>query len=73
MPPSSDGMKRYNLAVPEDLFNEVQRIAEQRGTTFVEMVRRFIRLGILTAHIEETPGAALIIREGDVERQVLLV
>lgn len=69
----SDGLKRYNLVLPETLFDELQKLAEERHTTVVELLRRFIKLGLLTIQLEETPGAALLIREGDTEREVVFL
>lgn len=66
-------VKRYNLVLPEELFNEVQRIADDRQTSVVDILRRFIKLGLLADRIEKSPGSALIIREGDIERQIILV
>jgi hypothetical protein len=66
-------LKRYNLVLPEDLFIEVQKVADNRHTTVVEMLRRFIKLGLLAIQLEEKPGAALLIREGDTERQIVLL
>ena len=65
--------KRYNLVLPEDLYNEVQVLAEHRQTTVVELFRKFIRLGLLVAKAEESSDAVFIIREGDKERQLLLL
>lgn len=66
-------IKRYNLVLPEELFNEVQRIADDRQTTVVDILRRFIKLGLLADRIEKSSDSALIIREGDIERQIILV
>jgi len=66
-------VKRYNLALPVDLFEEVQRLADERQTTVVDMFRRFVKLGLLAAYLEDQPDAALIIRDGNTERQVLLL
>jgi len=66
-------VKRYNLVLPEDLFSEVEKLAEKRQTTVVDILRRFIKLGLLASQIEESPGAALLIREGDTERQIILI
>jgi hypothetical protein len=65
--------KRYNLVLPEELYNEVQALAERRGTTVVEVFRRFIRLGLLIAKAEEAPDMELILRKGDKEQQLLLL
>ena len=70
---SSKSLKRYNLVLPEELFNAVQELADRRHTTVVDLIRRFIKLGLIAARIEDTPDAALIIREGDSEQQILLL
>ena len=64
-------LKRYNLAVPETLYTELQKAAETRHTSVVELLRRFIKLGLLALDVERTPGSALFIREGDHEREIL--
>ncbi len=73
MPAEPKGVKSYNLVIPEDLFDTVQELADKRQTTVVELLRRFIKLGLLVAHVEDTPGAAFIIREGDSEREVIFL
>jgi hypothetical protein len=65
--------KRYNLVLPEDLFLEVQALADRRNTTVVELLRKFIRLGLLVAHSEESSNATFLIREGDKEKQLVLL
>lgn len=66
-------IKKYNLALPQALFDELQEVADKRHTTVVELLRRFIKLGLIATQIDETPGAALIIREGDKEREILIL
>ena len=73
MSEKSTSVKRYNLVIPEDLFNEVQRVADARQATVVDILRRFIKLGLLAVQIDESPDSALIIREGNVEKQIILV
>jgi hypothetical protein len=65
--------KRYNLVLPEELYQEVQTIADRRHTTVVELLRRFVKLGLLVAKAEESPDMAFILREGDKEQQLLLL
>ncbi len=66
-------LKRYNLALPEELFNEVQRVADEKQTTVVELLRKFIKLGLLAVTVENKPDAELVIREGERERQLILL
>ncbi len=67
------GLKRYNLTLPDELFKELQQVADKRHTTVVDLLRRFIKLGLIATNLEDTPDAALIIREGDTEREVILL
>jgi len=65
--------RRYSLVLPEDLFEEVERLAERQQTSVVELLRRFTRLGLLATQLQERADAALVIREGDREREVMLL
>jgi hypothetical protein len=73
MTSSSNGAKRYTLVLPTELYNEVQRVADAKHTTVVDIIRRFIKLGLLLVQVEGTPDAALLIREGDSEKQIVLL
>jgi hypothetical protein len=65
--------KRYNLAIHKELFAQLKEVAEAEGITVVELLRRYIKLGLLATKIQKTPGSALVIHEGGRERQVLLL
>jgi hypothetical protein len=65
--------KRYNLVLPEELYNEVDRLAKRHHTTAVELLRRFVKLGLLVAKAEESPDPAFLIRKGDEEQRLLLL
>ncbi len=65
--------KRYNLVLPEELFAKVQELADERGVTVVEILRRFIKLGLLVAQSEDSLDSTFIIREGESEREVILL
>ena len=67
------GTKRYNLVLPQELFDELQRYADSQHTTVAELLRRSIQLFLLAIKIAQTPGAALLIREGDTEREIILI
>jgi hypothetical protein len=70
---TSNGVKRYTLVLPETLFQQVEQLADDRGTTVVDLLRRFIKLGLLAVQIEESPGKALLIREGTELRELLML
>ena len=67
------GMKKYQIVVPESLFEEIEKVADSRQTTVIDIIRRFLKLGLLTAKIENTADARLFIREGDSEREIILL
>jgi hypothetical protein len=67
------GMKKYQIVVPESLFEEIEKVAHSRQTTVIDIIRRFLKLGLLTAKIENTDNAGLFIREGDSEREIILL
>jgi hypothetical protein len=70
---SVNNLRRYSLVLPDDLFNEVERLADERQVTVVELLRRFIKLGLLAVQIENSPDKALLIREGDRDRELLIL
>lgn len=65
---STQKMKRYNLVLPDDLFNQVQDLADRRHTTVAETLRKFIKLGLL---VMTDPGVSLIRKEGDNTTELL--
>lgn len=70
---SKSKLYRYNLALPKELFDEIKDAADERGMTVVEVIRKFIKLGLIALETQDTSGSALIIREGDTERQIMML
>ena len=67
-------LRRYQLTLPAHLFESVQWVATQEDTTLLEVLRRFVRLGLLVEELRERPDVALIIREADgSERELVLI
>lgn len=65
--------KRYTLVLPTELFDEVQEVADARHTTVVGLLRQFIKLGLLAVQLEDTPDSALLIREGETEKEIRML
>ncbi len=65
--------KRYSLVIPEDLYREVERLANEEQTTVVDLLRRFIKLGLLITRVQQDPTGAVIIREGSRERELIIL
>lgn len=53
--------------------DEIQRVADKQQTTVVEIIRKFMKLGLLAVQIEEIPGSALLIRANGIEREIILL
>lgn len=70
--------RRYNLILPDELYTEVQHYADKKNVTVIELLRRFIKLGLLVAHKEHVSDTSIIIREyydnGSIrEKEIVLV
>jgi len=70
---SKPKMKRYSLVLPEVLFAEIQGIADSKGTTVLEVLRTFIKLGLIASELEKQPNSALIIRSDNQDKEVVLI
>lgn len=66
-------IKRFNLNMPAELFDELQKLADERGVTPTDLLRQFAKLGLLIAKTEKDPNSQLILREGDQERIIVLL
>ncbi len=64
---------RYNLTLEVRLYAELQEIAASKGITFVELMRKYIKLGLIVSALEDKPGSQLIIRTGDTEKEIILI
>lgn len=65
-------LKHYNLAIPKPLFDELQQRVSNEHTSMLELLRRLIRIGLIVYKLSETPGAEIIVRQGDRERELVL-
>jgi hypothetical protein len=65
--------KRYTLTLLESTLDEVDGIAADEGVTTVNILRRFVRLGLLVTKAQRTSGASLIIREDGQDKHILIV
>ena len=66
------GIKRYNLGLPYQLFDQVEAIATREGTTVLEVLRRAVKLALLVDQ-SQRDGASLVIRQDGREREVVLL
>jgi 16S rRNA U516 pseudouridylate synthase RsuA-like enzyme len=65
--------RRFNVTLSENVYNELQELAEARDEPVLELIRQSIKIGLLAFRLENEPDAALIIRKGDTEQQIVLL
>ncbi len=65
-----NNMKRYNLDMPVELFEDLRLVADRQHTTVVDIIRRFVRLGLA---VEKSADSTLYIREGDSFSKIILL
>jgi hypothetical protein len=61
--------KRTTITFPKDLSDELERVADKKGTSVAELVRKFCRLGLIAA----TTEGQLIVRENGQEKELILL
>ena len=66
-------VKRYNLVIPNGLFDEVQQLADSENTSILELLKRFIKIGLLLTKFLQSPDTSLILREGNKERELIIM
>lgn len=61
--------KRYTFELPIEIYNQLAGMADENGTTVVEMLRKYIKLGLLATQ----PGTTVLLRIGDSDQPVMLI
>lgn len=61
--------KRYTFELPIEIYNQLSETADQNGTSVVEMLRKYIKLGLLATQ----PGTDVLLRTRELEQPVMLV
>lgn len=71
VPPETE-LKRYTLTIPQQLFDQLQSLAISEHTTVLDLIRRYIKLGLIASSLEYEDGASLVIRhEGEPDERIL--
>jgi hypothetical protein len=65
--------KRYNVIMPNKMHEELSDVAMTESMTVVELIRRFIKLGLLAYRLQNKSGSALIIEEDGVQTKIVLM
>lgn len=62
----------FRMAMPIELYRELEAIAASREVSITALFRQFIKLGLLAVKLEDTPGNRLVLHEGEQERELIL-
>jgi hypothetical protein len=65
-------IKRINVLFPVDMYNRVKAIADSEGVSFIDVIRRFIRIGFLIDEAIKNNGKVLI-RQDNVDREIVVI
>jgi len=57
--------KRFNLVIPNALYEELEAEAVHKNITVTELIRKYMKFGLLSARLEKE-GKLLSIRDGNV-------
>jgi len=66
-------LKYYNLSLPEPVYDEVRDLATAHNTSVLEIFRKFTKLGLIAFDLENSPGAKLIIKDEQGEREIIIL
>jgi predicted nucleic-acid-binding protein len=53
--------KRYNLVIPETLYSAIDHIAEEQDSSFVEVVKSFLRFALALYQVQKSENAKILI------------
>lgn len=70
--PSQRKKKRLNLALPEPLYEKLASLANERDVTVTELLRAFIKLGLVIIEFEDKEQG-LYMKEEDTYQKVILI
>jgi ATP-dependent Clp protease ATP-binding subunit ClpA len=67
------GVRRHTLVLPEELFQQVQALANEEQTSVTDLLRRFTKLGLVILEAQKAPNTSIVIRQGEVEQRLLVL
>lgn len=63
---------KMNITIADDLLLEMKKIGVQHGCSATEVLREFVKLGLVAMNVQKDPSASFLIRVNDEERKVIL-
>ncbi len=61
--------KRCTFELPVDLYDSLSHMADQNNTSVVEMLRKYIKLGLMASE----PGTVVLLRKSGQDQPVILL
>jgi len=68
-----NGVKRYSLNLPCDVYDKVKEVADENDTSVMELLKRFIKLGLVAAEVEKDENSELIIRQNGKDKELMIM
>ena len=65
-------MKRYNLALPDNLARQLEEVAKAQQMSVVQVFRQAIKVYLLILNLMKNPNTRFIVRDGDVDKELVL-
>lgn len=65
--------KRYNIVLPQGLFDEMKSEADKHGVTVAHFLRQAIKLGLIIDEANNNPDKEVIVRENGVDHYMLII
>lgn len=72
MSEKDQGIKRYSLNLPMDLYQQFEKIAVERQTTIVELIRNAIRLLLIFDGLYKEGGKIIVKLPDGKERELII-
>lgn len=68
------GIKRYNLAIPYYMYDEIKTIADSNDTTILDVIKKFLKLGLTISREQRKQNCEVIIRtDSGIEKEILIL
>ena len=64
--------RRYSLVLPLEVWTELEKVADEHGTTMVDLIRRFLKLGLIVTYAEKQ-NKALVLKDGQSEQEIRII
>jgi hypothetical protein len=64
--------RRYSLVLPLEVWTELEKVADEHGTTMVDLIRRYLKLGLIVTNAEKQ-NKALVLKDDLSEQEIRII